>query len=87
MLTSIHALDAGRDTKNVKFSTKSVWGGAPFSCPPWGQCPWAWDPPRRWDGAHGELLLARLCTFVLLGLFGLQAANFRVSSTTRDVSP
>lgn len=27
MLTSIRALDAGRDTKNVKFSTKNGCGG------------------------------------------------------------
>lgn len=76
MLAPIRALDAGRAPENVKYSTKNGWGGAPFPCTPRDGVPGAWDPPRRWDGAHGELLLARLCTFVLLGLFRLQAANF-----------
>lgn len=39
MPTSIRALSARRDTKNVKFSTKSGCGGAPFSGPPGDSIP------------------------------------------------
>lgn len=39
-----------------------------------GRCPWAWDLWRQWEEAHAQLclLLARVCTSVLLGILGCQ---------------